>query len=1038
MSREKNGRLSMLQRRYRRGGGLRTWLTLIMLFPVIVISVIYAVVVYRELTDITFHEIDHKLLVAADLAKSTLPDNYHDIIHNIDSVPPPRYERLVAKFDQICERHQLEYVWSLMLIEGEVRFTTGSSVDKKTHENHAGFFELHSNPGAYSEAFSSLQMQYTSIDDKWGDLRTVLVPALNKKGQPYLFGASVRTDYVDALQEEHIERSARISLVLMLIGAIGSWFFAAFITRILSAMTNQSRNVAEGHYDQQITPSGPREIRALGANLNAMSEQIRRTIQDLKVANKNLDTTLNSIGDGVIVTDGDGMITRMNPVAEAITGWDADTAREKPLTKVFNIINARTRRPCVNPVEKVFESGKIVDLANHTALIRRDGSEVQIADSGAPIRNERGEISGVVLVFRDVTESYRLQQQLHERRFIVESSNAMIVTANLEGDLVYANPAFLTAWGFDTIAEIAGRSILEFWVIEDGHSELTGALIGSGTWNGYAKAKRKDNSLFDTQMSVATVRNDEGNPIARMASCVDVTEERQLMADLLESRQKLALHVEQTPLAVIEWNLNFEVADWNPGAERVFGYRREEALGRHASFIVSSEYRTHVDDIWQSLLVHQGGNRSTNDNVTKENQTIKCEWYNTPLVDDSGNTIGAASLVMDISDRQHLEDQLRQSQKMEAVGQLAGGIAHDFNNLLTAILGYAEVIQLDLKDTDSLAENVGSITAAAKRAASLTRQLLTFSRKQVLQPQILELNRVVTDVENMMRRLIGEHIDLVTIKSGEVGCVEADPAQLEQVLINLAVNARDAMPNGGKLIIETSNTDLDDNYVKDHLGAEPGSFVMLAVTDTGTGMDADTRSKAFDPFFTTKDPGKGTGLGLSTVYGIVKQAGGSIWCYSELGKGTAFKVYLPRVADSVDELVQESASMDLPRGSELILVVEDEIHVRRTTRLMLEKTGYRVTDACNGEEALKICQAATTPFDLVITDVIMPGMSGTDLVKILADICPDTAVLFISGYTDNAIVRQGAMEQGAAFLQKPFSISELCRKVRDLLNANGT
>ena len=383
---------------------------------------------------------------------------------------------------------------------------------------------------------------------------------------------------------------------------------------------------------------------------------------------------------------------------------------------------------------------------------------------------------------------------------------------------------------------------------------------------------------------------------------------------------------------------------------------------------------------------------------------------------------------------QQSEERLRQSQKLEAIGQLAGGIAHDFNNLLTAINGYSDLTLRRLPAEDPLRHNVEEIKKAGDRAASLTRQLLAFSRKQVLQPKVLDLNSAISELERMLGRLIGEDIELRTMLEPELGRVKADPGQLEQVIMNLAVNARDAMPQGGKLTIETENVSLGEEYAGKHIAVIPGRYVMLAVTDTGKGMDEETKARIFEPVFTTKDLGKGTGLGLSTVYGIVKQSGGNIWVYSELGRGTTFKIYLPRVDEGAAEYKLRAVSQKAFQGTETILLAEDEEMVRKLASQVLGMYGYQVLESANGGAALLMCERHSGPIHLLLTDVVMPEMSGRDVADRLAQLRPEMKVLYMSGYTDNAIVHQGVLNVGAYFIQKPFSPVVLGQKVRQVLD----
>ncbi|HSY57919.1 MAG TPA: CHASE4 domain-containing protein [Terriglobales bacterium] len=405
-----------------------------------------------------------------------------------------------------------------------------------------------------------------------------------------------------------------------------------------------------------------------------------------------------------------------------------------------------------------------------------------------------------------------------------------------------------------------------------------------------------------------------------------------------------------------------------------------------------------------------------------------------PLRSTEGVVIGVIGVALDITDRKHLADQLRVSQKMQAVGELAGGVAHDFNNLLMIVKGHAEMLLDRIADSSPARHNLEQIQGATDRAATLTRQLLAFSRKQVLQPKVIDLNDVVAGMIKMFARVIGENIELAFLPGSKLASVKADPGQMEQVLLNLVVNARDAMPDGGRLTIETSNVEVDRVSASQHPAMEAGSYVVLVVSDTGCGMDAGTQARIFEPFFTTKGHGKGTGLGLATVYGVVKQSGGFIWVYSEVDRGTTFKIYLPQVTADVDRLVAEKASSGPTPGTETVLFVEDEESVREVVRDYLGRSGYRVLHAADGIQALETAGAHKGPIHILVTDVVMPRLSGRELVTRLSAARPDLKVLYISGYTDDSIFRHGVLEGGVAFLQKPFNLKDLAQKIREVLD----
>ena len=473
----------------------------------------------------------------------------------------------------------------------------------------------------------------------------------------------------------------------------------------------------------------------------------------------------------------------------------------------------------------------------------------------------------------------------------------------------------------------------------------------------------------------------------------------------------------------------------SPQVETIFGYTPDEWLSQSdqwTRFIPAEDHPIihAAEEACVSARRFQAEYRITR----KDGQII---WVSDTavVVPGSDNHPLMEGIIVDITERKALENQLQQARRMEAVGRLAGGIAHDFNNLLTIIKGYVEMATNRSVAQPELRSDLQHIGDASERAGTLVRQLLAFSRKQVLKPKILDLNSIVLNLDKLLRRLLAETVEMKTIAGKDVGAVKADPSQIEQVIMNLVVNARDAMPNGGRILIETSNVELDDAYAQDHATVRPGRYVMLAVTDTGIGMTSDTVAHIFEPFYTTKESGRGTGLGLSTVYGIVKQSGGYIWVYSEPGKGTAFKVYLPRV----EERVEVSSTAQIPAaaardGKETILLVEDEPSVRELTRMVLSKRGYSVLEALNPADAEQLAGSHGAEIHLLLTDVVMPGMSGHELAKRLTARHRNLRVLYMSGYTHNVIAEDGTLEEGLSFLQKPFTPQVLAQKVRETLD----
>ncbi|HEY0465745.1 MAG TPA: PAS domain S-box protein [Polyangiaceae bacterium] len=559
------------------------------------------------------------------------------------------------------------------------------------------------------------------------------------------------------------------------------------------------------------------------------------------------------------------------------------------------------------------------------------------------------------------------------------------------------------------------------------------------------RVQRPDGQVRWVHERAIVERDAAGQPTQLIGTVLDITDRHSILEALQESEERhrrLAAIVESSDDAILSATLDGQITSWNQGAEKLFGYRADEVLGRSISLLASPATRDDEDRVFACAARGEAVRQHETARRRKDGAMVEVALTVSPLRDATGAVVGFSKIVRDLTSHRltevalrRTEEQFRQAQKMEAVGRLAGGVAHDFNNLLTVILSYSRLALDELKPGDPLHNDIEQIEKAGNRATELTRQLLAFSRQQILQPQVVDLNQIVAGTKSMLARLIGEDVELTTLFAPNAGRVLADPGQIEQVLMNLAVNARDAMPDGGKLTIETINVKLDALYVGAHLGVAPGDYLMLAISDTGVGMDAATQARIFEPFFTTKEKGKGTGLGLSTVFGIVEQSGGHIRVYSEPGCGCTFKIYLPRTDRIARQLISVAPSKIL-EGAETILLVEDEEQVRDVAGAILRRNGYNVLTAANGGEAFLISKDFTAKIHLLLTDVVMPKMSGRKLAAELALQRPQMKVLFASGYTDDAIIHHGVLDAGVAFLQKPFTPDGLLRRVREVLDAS--
>ena len=770
---------------------------------------------------------------------------------------------------------------------------------------------------------------------------------------------------------------------------------------------------------------------------------IFRDITERKAADKALmdseakfRTLFDAAQDGVLLLDG-AVIVDCNPYAELMFGYQkADIIGRSPLD--FSVpVQLDGRLSGEKAAEHIHAALAGAPQFLEWKAIRADGTSFDVELSlGRVVLG--GDMHLLQAIVRDVTKRKQEEQALRRSFDLLDQTGQLARVGGWELDLEtqtlrWTNEVY-RIHEVDPAVKPSVAEAIQYYTPE-ARPVITAAVqaaIDAGT-------------PFDVELPLVTAHGRriwvralggaeirEGKTIRVHGAFQDITERR--VADESRRLQSAALHAAADAIVITDCA---GVIEWvNPAFTQLTGYTVEEAVGKNPRDLVKSGKHAPAffADFWATIL---GGrpwhgeviNRRKDGSLYSEDQSV------TPILDASGAITHFVAIKKDITERLQLEAQFRQAQKMESVGHLASGIAHDFNNLLTVINGLSDLILEQIAEDDPVHADVQEIHRAGDRAATLTRQLLAFSRQQILAPQVMNFNTVVAGMESLLRRLLGEDIDLVVVPAPGLGSVKADPGQIEQVIANLTVNARDAMPQGGPLTIETQNVTLDENYARQHgVAVTPGSYVVLVVSDSGIGMDEATRARIFEPFFTTKGPGKGTGLGLATVYGVVKQSHGFIWVYSEVGQGTTFKIYLPQVTEAAGA-DQPGPTVDSSAGTETILLVEDNAGLRKLTIRFLEPAGYTVLGAATGEEALSLLERHEDSVHLLLTDVVMPGMSGRQLAEQLAQTHPGVKVLYMSGYTSDTIVRHGVLDAQVSFLGKPFTASTLLRKLREVLDS---
>jgi PAS domain S-box-containing protein len=813
-------------------------------------------------------------------------------------------------------------------------------------------------------------------------------------------------------------------------------------------------------------------------SLYASESRLRRNLEHQAIL-------LQGIGDGIIATGPTGLIELFNPVAEQLTGWSRDEALGRPLGDVFIVVEGFA------PEGPPATSGNGGQLGANTAigpthhlLLDRNGRERIIAALSVPLANEQGEFVGAILTFQDQSEEYQTRQWMETRLLLREYAythgiRELLHRATQELAVLLESPKGFCCCphspsGAVAVEKRVAPGMANPWSWDDGEGEPICAGIDGWLDDLPGEAIIHDPSLGDKNRADAatcrfgTVREmllplwgvgrrvallavaDKPRPYSSrdMATMVQMgeyiwrlMEQKLIEEDLLASERRYRTLYRSMMDAFVVVDLRGNIRECNQAYAAMLGFTLEEVKGRSVIEFTPERWLKYEQEHVRRQLMHGGCSELYEKEYRHRDGTLfPVELQTFLLVDNEGQPEGMSAVVRDITrrkqeeqEREKLRARLNQAQRLESVGQLAGGVAHDFNNMLSVIIGYAELALRRMEVPEPLDKYLQEIIRAGKRSAEVTRQLLAFARKQTISPRLLDLNGTLEGMLKMLRRLIGEDIELFWLPDKDIWPVRMDPSQIDQLLANLCVNARDAIRGVGKITIETGRVSFDEAYCSEREGFIPGDFVVLAVSDNGCGIDRDILDKIFEPFFTTKAVGQGTGLGLATVYGIVKQNNGFINVYSEPGHGTTFRIYLPR-QEGEAEIIQPKDNQPLPFGNgEIILVVEDEVSMLALNRTMLEQLNYTVLTAATPQEALRLAREYGQPIALVLIDVIMPEMNGRDLSRAISECCPSAKVLFMSGYTANIIAHRGELEQGVQFISKPFTTGELAAKIRETL-----
>ena len=1009
--------------------------------------VLFSIATFKKQEQALVSGIDAKLETAARLAREILPKDYHDKITGPNSVSETEYLQIVGQWNRLCQQLELEYIWSLMLIDGKTVFTSGSSTSKDLRQgDYARFFELHTNPEIYKAAFASMEPQHQINDDKWGRIRAVLIPFRDSLGRPCLLGASMKMTEVDSLLKRTALQSLGISVFILAIGVFLCALLAMSLTRPLERLTQLAESITMGKWGQTVDESGTFEIRSLACSINVMTASIQEKTTEVLQREERLRESEANLRQAQ-------KIARMGR-------WELDIAAQHLVwsNEIFAIfeVDPDTFVPSyeaflgfIHPDDRArVDKAYRVSVENKTSyeiehrLLMEDGRVKWVNEIGSTENDEFGKSIRSVGIVQDITERMQTEKARIEEeeryRILFDRANVGIVLLSTELGLISINESFARMHGY-TPEEMHNMNMQDLDTPET--AELIGGrmhrLLAGEVLAFEVEHYHKDGHVFPVEVSASPISI--GGEVLIQSFHRDITERKQAEKALRDSENKCSRIIDTANEGVWTIDDQGKTIFVNARLAEMLGYLPAEMIGQAIDGFLFQEDL--VDHAKRTEKRRNGqGEVYERRYRKKDGRAVLSITSAAPLMSEAGQFQGSFAMITDITAYRHAEEeksaieaQLQQSQKMESVGRLAGGVAHDFNNMLGVILGHTELAMQQADPSQPLYADLEQIRKTTERSADLTRQLLAFARKQTIAPKVLDLNETLMDMLKMLQRLIGEDISLNWQPAANLWKVRVDPSQMDQILANLCVNARDAIADVGKVTIETENSIIDEDYCQSHAGSVPGEYVRLAVSDNGSGMDRETQKQIFEPFFTSKGVGKGTGLGLATVYGAVKQNNGFINVYSELGLGTTFTIYLPRHTGHVEQEQPElKVGPDLS-GNETILLVEDEPNILRLTARLLEGQGYTVLEAGTPSEAIRLANEYSSEIQLLITDVIMPEMNGRELTKTLLTINPRLRRLFMSGYTADIIANHGVLDEGVFFIQKPFSIQKLSAKVREVL-----